>query len=230
MELNTFTIVGRCARTGMLGVAVCTAAPAVGGYCPFVRARAGAVATMSWVNPYLAIDGLKLMADGVSAKDALDRLIAEDPGRAVRQVGMVDAAGGSAAFTGEGLRPLVRPPPRREFFRPGQHPGGRRHGDRDGARPSGTPRRWRCPSACCSRWRQARRPAATRAASSRRRCWSTGRRNTHTSTCAPTSTATRWRSCGGSTRWPSTRACRSSRRCRRGTIRWAASATRSRPA
>ncbi len=105
MHLNTFTIVGRCARTGMLGVAVCTAAPAVGGYCPFVRAKAGAVATMSWVNPYLAIDGLALMADGVSARDALDQLIAADPGRAVRQVGMVDAQGGSAAFTGADCGP-----------------------------------------------------------------------------------------------------------------------------
>ena len=105
MHLNTFTIVGRCARTGMLGVAVCTAAPAVGGYCPFVRAKAGAVATMSWVNPYLAIDGLALMADGVSARDALDQLIAADPGSAVRQVGMVDAQGGSAAFTGADCGP-----------------------------------------------------------------------------------------------------------------------------
>ena len=105
MHLNTFTIVGRCARTGMLGVAVCTAAPGVGGYCPFVRADAGAVATMSWVNPYLAIDGLALMADGIAAQDALDRLIGADPGRAVRQVGMVDARGGSAAFTGADCGP-----------------------------------------------------------------------------------------------------------------------------
>ncbi|MBM3518240.1 MAG: DUF1028 domain-containing protein [Alphaproteobacteria bacterium] len=100
MHLNTFTIVGRCGRTGMLGVAVCTAAPGVGGYCPFVRAKAGAVATMSWVNPYLAIDGLRLMAEGGSARETLDKLIAADPGRAVRQVGMVDSRGGSAAHTG----------------------------------------------------------------------------------------------------------------------------------
>ena len=101
MHLNTFTIVGRCERTGMLGVAVCTAAPGVGGYCPFARAKVGAVATMSWVNPYIAIDGLALMAEGMSAKDTLNKLISADPGRAVRQVGMVDAQGGSAAFTGE---------------------------------------------------------------------------------------------------------------------------------
>ena len=69
MHLNTFTIVGRCERTGMLGVAVCTAAPGVGGYCPFARAKVGAVATMSWVNPYIAIDGLSLMAEGMSAED-----------------------------------------------------------------------------------------------------------------------------------------------------------------
>ena len=100
MEFNTFSIVGRCERTGQLGVAVSTAAPAVGAYCPFARAGVGAVSSQSWCNPYLAYDGLDLMAEGMSAQGVCDKLLAEDPGRETRQIGYVDAKGGSAAFTG----------------------------------------------------------------------------------------------------------------------------------
>lgn len=100
IELNTFSITARCSRTGMLGVAVSTAVPGVGGICPFVKEDVGAIATQSWVNPYLGIDGLKLLEQGLSAPEALDRLIADDPGREVRQLGVVDAQGRSAAHTG----------------------------------------------------------------------------------------------------------------------------------
>lgn len=100
IELNTFSIAARCDRTGMLGVAVSTAVPAVGAICPYVKAGVGAIATQSWVNPYLGIDGLKLLRDGKSAQEALEILIAADPGRDDRQVGIVDAQGRSAAYTG----------------------------------------------------------------------------------------------------------------------------------
>jgi uncharacterized Ntn-hydrolase superfamily protein len=105
LELNTFSIAARCARTGMLGVAVSTAVPGVGGICPFVRAGAGAVATQSWVNPYLGIDGIALLAEGMRAQAALDQLIAGDPGRAVRQLGLVDKDGTSAAWSGPDCTP-----------------------------------------------------------------------------------------------------------------------------
>ena len=101
IQLATFSIAARCSRSGMLGVAVSTAVPAIGGLCAFVGPRIGAVATQSWVNPYLGIDGLSLMKGGMSAKAALDKLIAEDPGREVRQLGIVDAQGNVAAFTGK---------------------------------------------------------------------------------------------------------------------------------
>jgi uncharacterized Ntn-hydrolase superfamily protein len=101
LELNTFSISARCPRTGMLGVAVSTAVPAVGGICPFVEAGVGAVSTQSWVNPYLGIDGLALLRDGASAPSALEILMANDPGRDVRQVGIVDAKGRSAAWSGQ---------------------------------------------------------------------------------------------------------------------------------
>ena len=100
MLLNTFSIAARCPRTGRLGVAVSTAVPAVGSMCIYVAARAGAIATQSWVNPYLGIDGLKALGEGLSAPEALGKLLAADPGRNLRQIGVVDNQGRAAAHTG----------------------------------------------------------------------------------------------------------------------------------
>ena len=97
----TFSIAARCQRTGMLGVAVSTAVPGVGGICPFVREGVGAVATQSWVNPYLGIDGLELLARGVPAGEVLQGLVDADPGREVRQLGVVDREGRSRSWTGK---------------------------------------------------------------------------------------------------------------------------------
>jgi uncharacterized Ntn-hydrolase superfamily protein len=105
LALNTFSIAARCARPGMVGVAVSTAVPGVGGICPFVQAGVGAVSTQSWVNPYLGIDGIRLLADGLGAQAALDRLIEGDPGRDVRQLGLVDQSGESAAWSGKDCTP-----------------------------------------------------------------------------------------------------------------------------
>src|SRR3989442_7688389 len=100
LRLSTFSIAARCARTGMFGVAVSTAVPGVGSLCPFAKAGVGAVATQSWVNPYVGIDGLRLLAQGQSAKAALERLVPGAPGRDVRRVGLVDRKGDSAAWSG----------------------------------------------------------------------------------------------------------------------------------
>jgi uncharacterized Ntn-hydrolase superfamily protein len=100
-RLTTFSIVGRCERTGQLGAAVSTADVAAGRLVTWARAGVGAVATQSWPSLYLAIDGLRLMEQGASAQDALDQVLADDPGRAVRQLGMVDSRGGSASYSGD---------------------------------------------------------------------------------------------------------------------------------
>lgn len=97
----TFSIVAHCPRTGMLGVAVATAVPAVGSMCPYVKAGVGAISTQSWVNPYLAIEALRLMQQGKSGPEALDAVMANDAGRDLRQVGVVDARGRSAAWSGK---------------------------------------------------------------------------------------------------------------------------------
>jgi uncharacterized Ntn-hydrolase superfamily protein len=96
----TFSIVARCARTGQLGVAVSTAVPAVGAMCPFVQTGAGAVSTQSWVNPYLALEALDAMAQGASAQAALDAALGRDDARNYRQIGLVDAQGRAAAWSG----------------------------------------------------------------------------------------------------------------------------------
>jgi uncharacterized Ntn-hydrolase superfamily protein len=101
LEVNTFSISARCSRTGMLGVAVSTAVPGVGGICPFIEPGVGAISTQSWVNPYLGIDGLPLLRTGKSAQDVLNELIDKDPGRDVRQLGIVDSKGASAAWSGK---------------------------------------------------------------------------------------------------------------------------------
>lgn len=105
MYLNTFSIVARCPRTLRLGVAVSTAVPGVGAICPFVQSGIGAVSTQSWVNPYLAIDALALMQQGMAAPAALDRVMASDDGRALRQFGIVDAQGEASSYTGADCTP-----------------------------------------------------------------------------------------------------------------------------
>jgi uncharacterized Ntn-hydrolase superfamily protein len=79
---------------------VSTAVPAVGALCIFVRAGAGAICTQSRVNPYLGIDGLTLLAAGWMASDALEAVLRRDPLREVRQLGVVDAQGRDAVYTG----------------------------------------------------------------------------------------------------------------------------------
>jgi uncharacterized Ntn-hydrolase superfamily protein len=96
----TFSIVAADPLAGDWGVAVASRFPCVGAVVPWAKARVGAVATQSWANTALGPDGLGLMGEGVSADDALGRLLEEDEGREDRQVGFVDAAGRVATFTG----------------------------------------------------------------------------------------------------------------------------------
>ena len=100
LNLTTFSITARDPKDGTLGVAVSTKVPAVGSLCPFVRFGAGAVSTQAWVNPRLGPLILGRMEQGESAKQALGRVIAGETDARLRQLGVVDAKGGSAAYTG----------------------------------------------------------------------------------------------------------------------------------
>lgn len=101
----TFSIVARDPETGELGVAVTTCVLGVGSVVPWVRPGAGAVATQSLARRSYGPLGLDLLGAGVAPDEALARLTAEDPEARRRQVGMVDAGGRSAAFTGESCVP-----------------------------------------------------------------------------------------------------------------------------
>src|SRR4051794_1173068 len=90
VHVNTFSVVARCARGGQLGVAVSSAVPAVGSICPFVKSGVGAVSTQSWVNPYLALEALRLIEAGHSAQQSLDVVLASDDAKDLRQIGVVD--------------------------------------------------------------------------------------------------------------------------------------------
>lgn len=97
----TFSIVARCPDSGQLGVGAVTATPGVGQLLAWAESGVGAVATQSWVNPYLGIDGIDLLHNGHTAQRALDGVVAMDEGRALRQVGVIDRHGRTAVWTGD---------------------------------------------------------------------------------------------------------------------------------
>lgn len=97
---HTYSIVARCAQSGEVGVAVASAVPAVGAICPHLRPGVGAVSTQSWVNPYLAVDVLDRMAEGMEAGDAVAVTLAGDPAANLRQLGAIGVRGPGAAHTG----------------------------------------------------------------------------------------------------------------------------------
>ena len=99
--IATFSIVGYDAATGDLGIAVQSKFFAVGSVVPWAKAGVGAIATQSWANTTYGPNGLKLLKSGLSAEQTLERLIADDPGRTTRQVGIVDAKGQVANYTGD---------------------------------------------------------------------------------------------------------------------------------
>ncbi|HEY7976019.1 MAG TPA: DUF1028 domain-containing protein [Ktedonobacterales bacterium] len=98
--VSTFSIVGRDAQTGDLGIAVQSKFLGVGAVVPWVKAGVGAVATQAWANTSYGPRGLALLAQGRSATEALAALTGEDEQSAHRQAGIVDAQGRSATFTG----------------------------------------------------------------------------------------------------------------------------------
>src|ERR1700722_2090416 len=98
---NTFSIVGHDPERKEWGVAVASKVLAVGAAVPFAKAGEGAVATQSYTNVTLGPKGLALMAKGKSAEDALKEIMESDKQSELRQVGVVDAKGNAAAFTGK---------------------------------------------------------------------------------------------------------------------------------
>jgi len=101
LALGTFSIVAADPATGQIGVAVQSKFPAVGALVPAARAGVGAVATQSLANVAWREEALTLLGRDVAPEEVLRTLVERDPQAADRQIGLVNARGEAAAFTGE---------------------------------------------------------------------------------------------------------------------------------
>lgn len=97
----TFSIVGRCAETGQLGIAISSSSIAVGARCPWLRAGVGAVSSQNITLPALGPQVLDELAGGLAAQAALERTLARNGYSQYRQVAVIDADGRTAIFSGE---------------------------------------------------------------------------------------------------------------------------------
>jgi uncharacterized Ntn-hydrolase superfamily protein len=96
----TFSLAGRCERTGAVGAVIASASMAVAARCLAVRAGVGAVCSQSTTDPRLREALLAAMAGGQAAGDAVAAVTGRAPDIAYRQLAVVDAAGGSACYSG----------------------------------------------------------------------------------------------------------------------------------
>lgn len=105
LELNTFSITARCKKTGMLGIAISTARPAVGGLAPYIKTGVGAIATQALLNPYYGINGIKYLEQGMSPEEVLKQVLSEDKENEKRQLAIVDNEGRTVGYTGDDTVP-----------------------------------------------------------------------------------------------------------------------------
>jgi uncharacterized Ntn-hydrolase superfamily protein len=96
----TFSIVGYDPQEKEWGIAVQSKFLGVGAVVPFAKAGVGAVATQSYANTAYGPQALELMAEGKSAEEAMELITKDDPDKEMRQVGLIDAEGNAATFTG----------------------------------------------------------------------------------------------------------------------------------
>jgi uncharacterized Ntn-hydrolase superfamily protein len=96
----TYSIAACDPNARQWGVAVQSKFLAVGSVVPWADAGVGAIATQAYANPRYGPDGLALLREGLSAEETVERLTGADDGRAQRQLGVVDAHGRGATFTG----------------------------------------------------------------------------------------------------------------------------------
>jgi uncharacterized Ntn-hydrolase superfamily protein len=97
----TYSIAACDLAAARWGVATQSKFLAVGSVVPWAEPQAGAIATQAYANPRYGPDGLALLRAGRSAEEVVAELTAADPGRDERQLGVVDASGRAATFTGE---------------------------------------------------------------------------------------------------------------------------------
>jgi uncharacterized Ntn-hydrolase superfamily protein len=96
----TYSIAACDVEAGQWGVATQSKFLAVGSVVPWAEPHVGAIATQAYANPRYGPEGLALLRDGLSPEEVVERLTSADEGREHRQLGVVDAQGRAATFTG----------------------------------------------------------------------------------------------------------------------------------
>src|ERR687886_549695 len=96
----TYSIAACDLEAGQWGVATQSKFLAVGSIVPWAEPHVGAIATQAYANPRYGPEGLHLLREGFTASEVVERLTGADEGRDHRQLGVVDAGGGGASFTG----------------------------------------------------------------------------------------------------------------------------------
>ena len=104
----TFSIAGRCARTGMLGAVVTTSSMAVGGRCAYAQANVGAVLTQHRTDPRLGPRMLERLREGAVPAAILKDFEKTEPGIGWRQLAIIDAKGQAAFFNGSNIYSVVK--------------------------------------------------------------------------------------------------------------------------
>jgi len=99
----TFSIAGRCARTGMLGAVVTTSSMAVGGRCAYAQANVGAVLTQHRTDPRLGPKMLERLREGTAPTAILKDFEKSEVGIGWRQLAIIDAKGQAAFFNGSNI-------------------------------------------------------------------------------------------------------------------------------
>lgn len=101
----TFSLIGRCARTGRFGAAAATSSLAVGARVHAVEHGIGAVLTQHRTDPRLGPRGIALLRSGCAAEETVAALVASTPHHGWRQLAAIDAAGRTAHFHGARVKP-----------------------------------------------------------------------------------------------------------------------------
>ena len=96
----TFSLVARCAKTGMFGIAISSSSPAVAARCSFARAKVGAVASQNVTDPTLGPLTLDLMQNGLSAEQAIQNIQSIGKFIEYRQVLAIDKTGMTSIHSG----------------------------------------------------------------------------------------------------------------------------------
>ena len=100
----TYTVLGRCHRTGRVGIGIATFSITVGRYCYGVKSNAGVTVSQAFANERNNALALRLLTQGFTARSVLQQLMANDRYAEYRQIGVIDRSGMAVAHTGPHTR------------------------------------------------------------------------------------------------------------------------------